>query len=71
MRDERLAAVAAAVQRHLPGWVVIPAPYHGGLSAFGACTRETTVIDASDPETLINLCRVAELATASGAHRAP
>ncbi|MEV5707275.1 hypothetical protein [Actinoallomurus sp. NPDC052274] len=66
MRDERLAELAEQVQRRLPGWVIVPAPYHGGLSAFGACTQETTVIDATDPDALINQCRAAELAAAFG-----
>ncbi|MCO5999803.1 hypothetical protein [Actinoallomurus rhizosphaericola] len=65
-----MAAVVAQVQRRLPGWVIVRAPYHGGLSAFGACTRQTTVIDASDPDTLVALCRAAELAAASSARTA-
>lgn len=53
-------AIAAALSR--PGWLVIPAPYHGGLSAFAACTPEPLIIDATDPHTLRNQMNAAELA---------
>ncbi|GAA4617343.1 hypothetical protein GCM10023195_77410 [Actinoallomurus liliacearum] len=71
MRDERLAAIAAEVERHLPGWVVVSAPWHRGLTAFAACTREKTVIDAGDADTLIALCRAAQLADVSSAPLTP
>ncbi|GAA4603993.1 hypothetical protein GCM10023195_13470 [Actinoallomurus liliacearum] len=70
MRDQQMAAIVAQVQRRLPGWVIVRAPYHGGLTAFGACTRASTIIDAGDTNTLISLCRMAQLADVSSAHTA-
>ncbi|GAB3977719.1 hypothetical protein GCM10029978_068270 [Actinoallomurus acanthiterrae] len=63
--------IAAQLEHDLPGWVVISAPYHRGFTAFGACTPARTIIDATDPDTLITQCRAAELAAVSGARRAP
>lgn len=69
-QNAKTAETVAWLQRRLPGWVVIPAPYHGGYSAFGACTPVSTIIDAADPTTLITQARAAELAAAYGSRPA-
>jgi hypothetical protein len=71
MRDAANIETAARLERDLPGWVVMWAPYHRRYTAFGACTSVRTIIDAPDPTTLIARARTAQLAATSDARRAP
>ena len=56
----------AAAQLSCSRWLVIEAPYHGGLSAFAAFTPKRLIIDGSDPDVLAKKMRAAELAACSG-----
>jgi hypothetical protein len=73
MHDARNAEIAVELERHLPGWLVLWAPYHRRYTAFGACTVVSTIIDDPDPNNLIARVREAELAAfspaARGSHR--
>jgi hypothetical protein len=64
MSDLKYAAIAA--QMSCSRWLVIEAPYHGGLSAFAACTPKALIIDESDPEALADRMRTAEIAAERG-----
>jgi hypothetical protein len=60
MREPDYAAIAARLT--CPAWLVIPAPYHRGLSAFAACTPHPLIIDDCDPDRLSTRMRAAEMA---------
>jgi hypothetical protein len=65
MLDTDQVAIAAYLDAHIPGWVVMWSPARRAFTAFGACTPNSTIIDDPVRDSLIDRMRTAQLAALS------
>jgi hypothetical protein len=63
MFDPEQRQIAANLQRRLPAWVVMWAPWHREFVAISACTRQPLILSSVIPDELANRMRDAEKAT--------